>query len=165
MLRLAWIDVALVLLILSFETEAWVGLQPLRKHVDTLRFHDTKSFRRLSYEESSRDNDGVNRAVQPKLRRLTQRPIRQITNSTVSQQRTERNLKSLQRFEEALKDPTLLSEIKFDQIHDLSPAALRPITEHLGLHRMTEIQAKTWPIAFRGNSVLGRARTGTGKVR
>ena len=36
--------------------------------------------------------------------------------------------------------------------------------EVMGLERQTEIQAKTWEAASSGRDVLGRARTGTGKV-
>jgi ATP-dependent RNA helicase MSS116, mitochondrial len=68
------------------------------------------------------------------------------------------------RHELALQDPTLLSKQSFSDRPDISPATKRAITEVLGLQRMTEIQARTYAAAFGGRSVLGRARTGTGKT-
>jgi ATP-dependent RNA helicase MSS116 len=65
---------------------------------------------------------------------------------------------------ETLKDPTLLTNLKFAERPDMHPATKRAITEVMGLQSMTEIQAKTYAAALSGESVLGRARTGTGKT-
>jgi len=46
----------------------------------------------------------------------------------------------------------------------ISPHTLRALTEGMGLERMTEIQAKSLPVALSGVDVLARARTGTGKT-
>ena len=59
---------------------------------------------------------------------------------------------------------TLLSDVQFAKRTDLHPATKRALTETLGLTTMTDIQAKTYPVALSGKDVLGRARTGTGKT-
>jgi len=66
--------------------------------------------------------------------------------------------------EESLKDPTLLSTVKFSDRTDLHPLTKRALTEIMGLQEMTEVQAKTFPVAVSGASLVGQARTGTGKT-
>jgi len=68
------------------------------------------------------------------------------------------------RLSEALKDPSLLTNVEFSERTDLHPLSKRAIIEVMGLKSMTEIQAKTFAAASTGNDVLGRARTGTGKT-
>ena len=52
----------------------------------------------------------------------------------------------------------------FDSIEGLHPTLAQNL-RRCQFERMTEIQAKTWESASKGQDVLGRARTGTGKVR
>ena len=52
----------------------------------------------------------------------------------------------------------------FDDLPGLHPI-LKQNLQTMQLKTMTEIQAKTWEAASQGQDVLGRARTGTGKVR
>jgi superfamily II DNA/RNA helicase len=63
-----------------------------------------------------------------------------------------------------LKDPSLLSETSFRDRADLHPATKRALTEKMKLEKMTEIQAQTFGPAISGVSIVGRARTGTGKT-
>lgn len=53
---------------------------------------------------------------------------------------------------------------KFSDITGLHSTLLKNL-QALKLTQMTEIQARTWEAASVGRDVLGRARTGTGKVR
>ena len=116
-----------------------------------------------------------------KRRRLQSRPIRRdSTNSNLpmnrmQQERNEQIQKAQERYMEALKDPTLFANgstqsnsnnsSHFDTIQPkISSATMRAIHEVLLLRQMTEIQCRTFPMAVQGASVLGRARTGTGKV-
>jgi ATP-dependent RNA helicase MSS116 len=68
------------------------------------------------------------------------------------------------RHEQALKDPTLLTNVRFQERDDIHSASKRAITEIMGLQSMTEIQSKTYAEVLAGQSVLARARTGTGKT-
>lgn len=156
------------LLLLSFppkKTEAWI----CRKH---LCFGKTlpdgscsaTTFMRLILAKEADPEDPPKAANNPSHRqRPIQRPIRR-PSSVVAQGLQERAKKAQERHDEALKDPTLLTNTQFVDVADLSPTVLRAVTEVLGLQSMTEIQAKTWPVAIAGKSILGRARTGTGKV-
>lgn len=65
---------------------------------------------------------------------------------------------------EALKDPTLLTNVHFAERKDLHPDSKRALIQVMGLTSMTEVQAKTYVAASSGRDVLGRARTGTGKT-
>lgn len=71
---------------------------------------------------------------------------------------------SKRRQAEALKDPTLLTNVHFAERKDLHPDSKRALIQVMGLTSMTEIQAKTYAAASSGQDVLGRARTGTGKT-
>lgn len=94
-------------------------------------------------------------------RRMRARPRRP---STVTQQVEQRRAEAEKRQEEALKDPTLLTNVEFAKRKDLHPSSKRALTEVMGLKTMTEIQSKTYVAALSGRDVLGRARTGTGKT-
>lgn len=63
---------------------------------------------------------------------------------------------------EALQDPTLLSDQLFSECNNLHSSTKRSLVEDMGLQRMTEVQAKTYNAAIKGRDVLARARTGTG---
>jgi ATP-dependent RNA helicase MSS116 len=65
---------------------------------------------------------------------------------------------------EALKDPTLLTDLSFVDCNGLHPSSKRALVEDMGLQTMTEVQAKTFYAAISGQDVLARARTGTGKT-
>ena len=92
-------------------------------------------------------------------------PIRRSSTALVSgQQLEDRRREAQERHAHALQDPTLLSNQSFLDRPDISPNTKRAITEVLGLKQMTEIQAKAYAATLGGRSVLGRARTGTGKT-
>ena len=97
----------------------------------------------------------------PATRRMRARPRRP---STVTQQVEQRRAEAEKRQEEALKDPTLLTNVEFAERKDLHPSSKRALTEVMGLRTMTEIQSRTYAAALSGRDVLGRARTGTGKT-
>jgi ATP-dependent RNA helicase MSS116 len=105
-----------------------------------------------SYEED---------AILTSRRRRPPRPVRPSASTEKIETRRE---EAQARHVEALKDPTLLTKIKFSERSDIHPATKRAITEVIGLQSMTEIQAKTYAAALSGDSILGRARTGTGKT-
>jgi ATP-dependent RNA helicase MSS116 len=89
------------------------------------------------------------------------RPVRLASTETkVATRRAE----AQERREHALQDPSLLTSVKFADRTDMHPATKRALLEELGLQEMTEIQAETYAIALQGTSVVGRARTGTGKT-
>ena len=90
--------------------------------------------------------------------------IRPKRSAAISAQAGARKVEAQARHAEALKDPTLLTNVIFAERTDLHPSTKRALTETMGLKAMTEIQAKTYAAAWSGKSVLGRARTGTGKT-
>jgi len=92
------------------------------------------------------------------------KPLRRASSEAV--QKSQENAAEIEkRLQEALQDPTLLSNTTFaDPLLGLDPNTLRAVTETLGLQRLTDIQASTFPVAVTGKSLLGRARTGTGKT-
>jgi ATP-dependent RNA helicase MSS116 len=96
---------------------------------------------------------------------VSRRPIRRAP-SPLSQHAVEERQKAARlRYEIAQKDPNLLSEMEFtDPVLGLSPDLVKTLTETMGLVRMTEIQARAFAPLVSGKSVLGRARTGTGKT-
>lgn len=97
----------------------------------------------------------------PRGARPRMRPIRPVTISKkVEKQRQETQARHM----EALKDPTLLTNVKFSESEALHPATKRGLTDAMGLQVMTEIQAKSLAAALDGKSILGSARTGTGKT-
>ena len=91
-------------------------------------------------------------------------PILRQVNTELNKQLEERKIDFQQRHQEALNDPTLLSTENFTDRTDISSNSKRSITEIMGLQTMTKVQHETYPIALRGNSILGHSRTGTGKT-
>lgn len=90
---------------------------------------------------------------------------RSAPGSTSAQTHEQQLLESQKRHQEALQDPTLLSNTTFDDpLLALDTPILRAVTQTLGLHCLTDIQAKIWPAAIAGQSLLGRAQTGSGKT-
>jgi hypothetical protein len=162
------------LIVLSLFTvstvESWINSVQLQ----TFTKIPSKCF--LSNDEQAFDNDKEVKSEDTyslssniiTKRRLVQRPIRRMnttnTLSILQQKRVDEKRKAKERHQEAMKDTTLFSTTSFDTIIDLSSSLKRSIIEILHLQQMTEIQEKTWPIAIQGKSILGRARTGTGKV-
>ncbi len=128
------------------------------------RNHHSRRFAVSSDDEYSEyqyhvDTDA---SLSGKKRRPLRRPLSSSNSTQVNLQM--RRQEAQKRHEDALKDPTLLTKISFGDRNDISSSTKRAITEVLGLQRMTEIQAKTYAAALAGRSVLGRARTGTGKT-
>ena len=110
----------------------------------------------------SRDDDYIE---EDSITNRTRKPIRRSSATLVSAQRLEDRRKEAQeRHTQALQDPTLLSNQSFVDRPDISPNTKRAITEVLGLKQMTQIQARAYAATLGGRSVLGRARTGTGKT-
>lgn len=114
------------------------------------------------------------------LRKRQRRPLLRHIPPIASQQKLEQSQTAAEmRQREAEKDPTLLTPFTFQSCSgsitsqdntttsttlSLSPSLARALTEKLKLQRWTSIQAQTWPHAIAGRSILGKARTGTGKV-
>lgn len=90
--------------------------------------------------------------------------IRPIRLSSIEDKVNIRRVEAEARREQALQDPTLLTSIRFSDRNEIHPATKRAIVEVLGLQEMTQIQAETFALAMQGVSVVGRARTGTGKT-
>lgn len=67
------------------------------------------------------------------------------------------------RQQDALQDPTLLTDLSFTECKQLHQSSKRAIIEGMGHQTMTEVQAKTFSAALAGKDILARARTGTGK--
>jgi ATP-dependent RNA helicase MSS116 len=105
---------------------------------------------------------GENRVVAPRKKSTRIRPNKPI--SATLQTEAARMQDSQRRQAEALKDPTLLTNVHFAERKDLHPNSKRALTQVMGLTTMTEIQARTFAAASSGRDVLGRARTGTGKT-
>ena len=111
--------------------------------------------------EYDEESESPSQSIAQRRRRQSGRirPIRHVTASSMNLE-ARRNEARL-RHEEALNDPTLLTNDKFADRHDMHPATKRAITEIMGLQSMTEIQSKTYEAALSGESILGRSRTGT----
>jgi ATP-dependent RNA helicase MSS116 len=82
----------------------------------------------------------------------------------VTAQANAREAQAHERHQQALQDPSLLSNQVFAERTDLHPATRRALTETMGLTFMTEIQSKTYAAASSGQSILASAKTGTGKT-
>jgi len=148
----------LVLIFLTvnhFTVESFVPLVQKRRNLSTCRTHRAVSVHQESdyTEENSKTRRG-------------RKPIRRSSSTSISnsQQLEERRKEAEERHAIALQDPTLLSNQFFSERPDISLATKRAIAEVLGLQRMTEIQARAYAAALGGQSVLGHARTGTGKT-
>ena len=90
------------------------------------------------YEEESSSSSSTS-GIGSRQRR---RPIR-ISNHNAKV--AEMNQKEAQaRHEQALKDPTLLTNVKFQERQDIHPSTKRALAEVMGLQSMTEIQSKTY---------------------
>jgi ATP-dependent RNA helicase MSS116 len=107
--------------------------------------------------------DEYNADASASKRRRVRGPIRRAA-SPIAAQAQERVVSARARHEQATQDPTLLTTYRFDERADLHPGTKRAVTEVMGFQQMTEIQYKTFNAALEGKSVLGRARTGTGKT-
>ena len=66
--------------------------------------------------------------------------------------------------EQALRDPSLLTTIRFSDRTDLHPSTVEALTEGFGIRTMTVVQARTYETARGGRSVLARSKTGSGKT-
>jgi hypothetical protein len=126
----------------------------------------------LSSTDNENESEGMSTSPVGSSRR---RPIRIRHGAFVANQQKQEEAQNIARFrqEEAAKDPTLLSNVTFKcasrndtttAMLELAPTLVRGITEILKLERLTDIQAQTWLYALAGSSIVGRARTGTGKV-
>lgn len=92
---------------------------------------------------------------------VVRRPLRP---ASTEKKRVERKAIIQSRQNEALQDPTLLTNLSFSECKELHPSSKRALVEDMGLQTMTEVQAKTFAAALAGKDVLARARTGTGKT-
>lgn len=92
---------------------------------------------------------------------VVRRPLRP---ASTEKKRAERKAVVQSRQNEALQDPTLLTNLSFSECKELHPSSKRALVEDMGLQTMTEVQAKTFSAALAGKDVLARARTGTGKT-
>lgn len=115
--------------------------------------------------ESSQDT-GYEETTPASKSSSRRRPIRPSSQASIAQeqQREERAVQAKMRHEDALKDPTLLSDVRFSERSDIHPATKRAVQEILNHQQMTDIQAKAFSAALQGRSILGRSRTGTGKT-
>ena len=68
------------------------------------------------------------------------------------------------RHEQALRDPSLLTSIRFADRTDMHPHTREALKEGFGLQTMTRVQAETYVAALDGRSVLARSKTGSGKT-
>jgi len=84
--------------------------------------------------------------------------------ASTEKKRAERKAIVESRQNEALQDPTLLTNLSFSECKELHPSSKRALVQDMGLQTMTEVQAKTFPAILAGKDVLARARTGTGKT-
>ena len=130
-------------------------------------FRSSPTVLSLSHSEdddasNSYDEEDMTSSSGPRRRRPTR--VRPVRPTAATQKMETRREEAKARHKEALQDPTLLTLEKFSDRRDIHPATKRAITEVLGLQAMTEIQAKTYAAVIAGQSVLGRARTGTGKT-
>ena len=117
---------------------------------------DESSFYDISQDED--DNDYTS----PKRQRGRVRPLRrQGQLSSRAQARQEHAQEIKKRQEIAQQDPHLLVDTQYSQV--VSPATNRALQETLGIHRMTVVQGRTFARALQGESLVARARTGTGK--
>jgi len=92
---------------------------------------------------------------------VVRRPLRP---ASTEKKRADRKAVIQSRQDEALRDPTLLTDLSFSECKELHPSSKRALVEDMGLQTMTEVQAKTFAAALAGKDVLARARTGTGKT-
>eukprot|EP00980_Cylindrotheca_fusiformis_P015837 scaffold4637_cov128-Cylindrotheca_fusiformis.AAC.8 len=113
------------------------------------------------FQLASKDSSGEQSS--PKRRQRPPR-IRPQRPSKTSPSAENRPIDAQARHQQALNDPSLLTNLRFADRSDIHPALKRGIAEVLGLQAMTQIQARTYEEALGGKSILGRSKTGTGKT-
>mmetsp|Transcript_35568 Transcript_35568/g.77894 ORF Transcript_35568/g.77894 Transcript_35568/m.77894 type:complete len:740 (+) Transcript_35568:260-2479(+) len=168
-----------VLVLLAKQRGKMNGTEEKAKHIDWLLSADTsmKASSRKRKEGKTYDKKKMQTVSQTKQNRSTaatgntgataktkQKRPRPRRPAVVTQKVEERRSEAERRQEEALKDPSLLTDVEFATRKDLHPSSKRALAEVMGLTSMTEIQSKTFAAALSGRDVLGRARTGTGKT-
>jgi len=82
------------------------------------------------------------------------------TSTTTTTTTTPENNKHQQ----ALGDPSLLTEIRFSERTDLHPHTKEALRNGFGLETMTVVQAATYEAAVSGTSILAKSKTGSGKT-
>lgn len=116
----------------------------------------------LQADDSSVYNAPEEHDKSPHRRRGRIRPLRrQEQLSSRAQARKEQAQENLKRQEIAKNDPNLLVDMKFSQV--VSPPTQRALQEIVGVDRMTAVQGETFGLIREGESLVARARTGTGK--
>lgn len=65
--------------------------------------------------------------------------------------------------EEGSSGPSYLTKTRFDKF-PISPLSIKALHSVLKYERMTEVQEATFPVILKGQDVLAKARTGTGKT-
>jgi ATP-dependent RNA helicase MSS116 len=130
--------------------------------VNGFQLHKSRTKFISLYGSEENYEDGAAKSKR-RLRPTRIRPLRPSNKETKSPIEKRQN-DAKARHKEALKDPTLLTKLKFADRADIHPAVKRAITELFGLQSMTQIQAKTYEKALYGESILGKSKTGTGKT-
>eukprot|EP00977_Amphora_coffeiformis_P007310 scaffold1581_cov169-Amphora_coffeaeformis.AAC.46 len=98
----------------------------------------------------------------PRGRRGRVRPLRREGQlSSRAQSIQEQTREALKRQEIAQQDPNLLVDAQFSEV--VSPPTDRALKERMGVDRMTLVQGNTFAFVRNGESLVARARTGTGK--
>ena len=91
------------------------------------------------------------------------RPLRRGNQlSTRAKELEEKSQKNIKRREIAQQDPNLLVDMLFSEV--VSAPTNRALQEQMGVDRMTLVQGRTFALARDGESLLVRARVGTGKT-
>ena len=78
------------------------------------------------------------------IRRPRVGPIRQSHHLKAKTAELIRRKEAQARHEQALKDPTLLTNVKFEERDDIHAGTKRAIAEVLGFQSMTEVQSRTY---------------------
>lgn len=115
----------------------------------------------VSVSKKSRNNDQKVSKKEPSFP-VRPRPIRVTSKVMKDEMMDQSDTKGTGSF--STEDKTLLSNVKFETVDAIHPLFKRALKHDLKVEHMTEIQAKTFPVAMEGKDVLGRARTGTGKT-
>ena len=91
------------------------------------------------------------------------RPLRRGNQlSTRAKELEEKSQKNIKRREIAQQDPNLLVDMLFSEV--VSAPTNRALQEQMGVDRMTLVQGRIFALARDGESLLVRARVGTGKT-
>jgi ATP-dependent RNA helicase MSS116 len=110
---------------------------------------------------SDDDDNGAPTKSPPRRGRI--RPLRrgnQLSNRASTIEDTK--LENARRRQIAAQDPNLLVDQLYADV--VSPKTARALTERIGVERMTLVQGRTLALALSGESLLVRARVGTGKT-